>query len=116
MCIRDLGSMMRGICATLAVVIGLVLTTSCGQAASDNIASIDVEGIRRECQEFCALICDRAADGSALSLWSIYVEMRQQIADRRVDFRKAVKNAMPQPPEEPAFDNENRLFGLPPLR
>ena len=58
----------------------------------------------------------RAADESALSLWSIYVEMRQQIADRRVDFRKAVKNAMPQPPEKPAFDNENRLFGLPPLR
>jgi hypothetical protein len=61
-------------------------------------------------------ICDRAADGSALSLWSIYVEMRQQIADRRVDFRKTVKNAMPQPPEKPAFDHENRLFGLPPLR
>jgi hypothetical protein len=109
--------MMRaGSAPTLAVVIGLVLTTSCGQAASDNIASTDVEGIRRECQEFCALICDRAADGSALSLWSIYVEMRQQIADRRVDFRKTVKNPMPQPPEKPAFDNENRLFGLPPLR
>jgi hypothetical protein len=42
--------------------------------------------------------------------------MRQQIADRRVDFGKTVKNAMPQPPEKPAFDNENRLFGLPPLR
>jgi hypothetical protein len=68
--------MMRaGSAPTLAVVIGLVLTTSCGQAASGNIASTDVEGIRRECQEFCALICDRAADGSALSLWSIYVEM-----------------------------------------
>jgi len=42
--------------------------------------------------------------------------MRQQIADRRVDFGKTVKNAMPQPPEKPAFDNDNRLFGLPRLR
>ena len=40
----------------------------------------------------------------------LFVEMLQQIGDRRVDLRQAVKDSMAQPPEKPSLDDEYRLL------
>jgi hypothetical protein len=38
------------------------------------------------------------------------IELPQQLADRRIQFGQAVKPAMAQPPEQPAFDDQHRGF------
>ena len=43
---------------------------------------------------------------------ALFVELRQQFADRRVDLRQAVKGPMAQPPEQPALDDEHGLLDL----
>src|SRR6202051_1126400 len=41
---------------------------------------------------------------------ALFVEMRHQIGDRRVDLRQAVKSSMAQPPEKPSLNDEHRLL------
>ena len=41
---------------------------------------------------------------------ALFVEMRHQLADRRVDLRQAVKGSMAQPPEKPSLNDEHRLL------
>src|SRR5450830_582169 len=43
---------------------------------------------------------------------ALFVEMRHQLADRRIDLRQAVKSSMAQPPEKPSLNDEYRLLDL----
>jgi len=43
---------------------------------------------------------------------ALFVEMRHQLTDRRVDLRQAVKSSMAQPPEKPSLNDEHRLLNL----
>ena len=40
------------------------------------------------------------------------VELVQQLADCRIQFSQAVEAAMPQPAEQPAFDDQHRGLDL----
>ncbi|MGY2922931.1 hypothetical protein ACVWYP_008561 [Bradyrhizobium sp. USDA 3262] len=42
----------------------------------------------------------------------LFVEPREQFADRRVDLGEVVEGAMTQAPKQPALDNEDGLFDL----
>src|SRR5665648_864491 len=41
---------------------------------------------------------------------ALFVEMRHQIRDRRIDLRQAVKSSMAQPHEKPSLNDEHRLL------
>jgi hypothetical protein len=43
---------------------------------------------------------------------SLFIEMRHEIGDRRVDVRQAVKGSVTQPPEQPSLDDEHGLLNL----
>jgi hypothetical protein len=42
----------------------------------------------------------------------LFIEMRHEIGDRRVDVRQAVKGSVTQPPEQPSLDDEHGLLNL----
>jgi predicted DNA-binding transcriptional regulator AlpA len=56
------------------------------------------------------------ASGAETADWPRLVELHQQLADCRIDFREAVKGSMAQASQEPSLDDEHRLldFGLVP--
>ena len=41
---------------------------------------------------------------------TLFIEMLQKLADRRVDIGKTVKDPMAQPPQKPSLDDQHRLF------
>ncbi len=43
---------------------------------------------------------------------ALFIEMRHEIGDRRVDVRQAVKGSVTQPPEQPSLDDEHGLLNL----
>ena len=43
---------------------------------------------------------------------TLFVEMRHEVGDRRVDVRQAVKGSVTQPPEQPSLDDEHGLLNL----
>ena len=43
---------------------------------------------------------------------ALFVEMRHQLADRRIDLRQAVKGSVAKPPEKPSLNDEHRLLNF----
>ena len=43
---------------------------------------------------------------------TLFIEMRHEIGDRRVDVRQAVKGSVTQPPEQPSLDDEHGLLNF----